>query len=309
MVSLPEKASPNNNLDFESSSAPLHVSAPGPTQEDYNDKTSRTTDLEVQACREGGIAELYARAMASSISADPTEYPDDPTVFDNILDQVIAFVHKTDPKSEQYPALLYCFDCIAMRRLQFANNILDGWGDSARGEYPHPPWAQRQKALSKEGLNYFVDRTEGIHLDRTLLRTLGTEYLSTFWGQEALLEETQLSCDPDVLGNENNWDHFRVVITRLSPFIVKYPHSPVTPSLTLELARAYETWWSLANNARPDYEDAKMYKNGAEDARQKAVELYKHYLASNEDEDARNRLSLLELKRSTGHTRFYCIND
>jgi len=282
------------------------LSKPLPLGEDYNRPTSRTESLTVRACHDAGIEDIYHRAVEASKSPDPMYYPEDPKAFDAILDQVVKMVKSSDAKAKKYPALLYCFDGIAVLRMQFVENITAGWGESDGYQYPKSPWAERKNELSKVGLDYFVDRTLGIHLDRKILRQLATNHLNTFWGQEALLEETQLSCSPDVAKEE---DHFKVIIARLSSFITKYPDSPFTPALTIELARAYETWWNLANNARGEFQDATKYKEGGEAARKRALGLYKKCLAIRDDEEASSRVLQLEQKKITGHTAFFCLDD
>lgn len=269
--------------------------------------TSRTEDLIVNACREGGIEDLYHRAYKASRSPKPMLRPTDSKAFDSILDQVIEIVGKADSKSESYPALLYCFDSIAVLRAKFSDT-LDAWGNSKRDQFPEPPWVARQKELSKAGLDFFVTRTAWPYLDRAILRRLAVNYPDTFWGQEAFLEETQSGCDAGVAKQQAQ---FKVIIARVSRFISIYPDSPFALPLTLELAQAYETWWVLANNTDYDFlGDTSKYREGGEKAREKAILLYKKYLKNQNDMEVTKRIAGLELKKGTvAQMSFYCIDE
>jgi len=149
--------------------------------------------------------------------------------------------------------------------------------------------------------------------EHNLLWQVLREYSNTEWGTEAFLLLETLGWDTGV-GCEKGSDQFREVIARGEKFLADQPTGPHRIEVALDLAAAYETWWSLSRApATDDYATAENYRAGAESALEKAIGMYQEVLklapSGLEAAYARRHLPRLKLRIDTRQRRFYCIYD
>jgi len=159
--------------------------------------------------------------------------------------------------------------------------------------------------------------------DHDLLWRAWEEFPNAEWGQwafVALLEHgwhTKPTCggssDPSQLYlNNRGDDHFVVVIEQGENFLrERRPSRLVHRELLLLLAQAYETWWSLSRATADNYvPDHRKYQDGAEAARQRAIEYYEQVLRQAPETDlsayAMRHLPRLKLQVDTNQRRFHC---
>jgi len=128
----------------------------------------------------------------------------------------------------------------------------------------------------------------------------------------ALLMMLELGLDPGV-GCAEGDDQYRPVVRAATAFLSKRPDSKYRKEVTFLLAQAYETWWSASQAVDDPYVDAESAREGAEAAREHAVELYEQIVrtepASWRAREARSALPRLKLRIDTNQRRFFCIYD
>jgi len=184
-------------------------------------------------------------------------------------------------------------------------------------------WAEWRARLEEFGVTYdgseASSNVNGWLYTGALLKRVWTDYAETEWGERAFLVMQQQGWDTSEYCSGGT-DQFRIVIQRGLEFQQKHPNSAFLPEVELTVAQAYETWWSLSQaptgeELREEEVDVQPanYRNGAEDARRKALAAYEHLLQSapNSDEAvyARRVLPRLKLGIDTGQRRFYCSYD
>ena len=115
---------------------------------------------------------------------------------------------------------------------------------------------------------------------------------------------------------EKGPEQFREVIRQGESFLQQRPGSPQRAVVTLLVAEAYATWWSLGNETRgemSDYVDPKQYQQGAEEARIKAVSYFEQVAKltpeSRLGQYARQVLPALRDREALDNYRFFCIYD
>ena len=183
-----------------------------------------------------------------------------------------------------------------------------------KSQFTH--WQEWRTQLAGLGVTYkqtfdSPDETSWVYTG-SLLRRVWTGYPETDWGERAFVMLLSHGWGTGI-GCADGSDVFRQVIRQGLPFIEKHPNSPYHLDVQLDLAQAYETWWSLSQ-APTDQEDSdanpQEYKEGAEAARQQAITRYEQLLQSapQSDQSAYARRVLPRLKQSidTGQRRFYC---
>lgn len=163
------------------------------------------------------------------------------------------------------------------------------------------------------GIEYFYydsDDAWTLKEDPVDLSQLAAEYLDSRWGQQAFLMMTRLGWSHGAC--QEGPDQFREVIKHGENFLRIYPESEVSNSVRLEMANAYATWWNASRRApNLPYSSSEPYMAGAEEAKQRAIELYRDYLKmqKNPEETALQRLSALE-KDPKGSNKFdYLCED
>lgn len=105
---------------------------------------------------------------------------------------------------------------------------------------------------------------------------------STFWGQVAFLEEMRLSRELPV-NCERGDELSKFVAAHCEAFLQRYPSSPLREEIRYEMARAYETLWSLSKSRPLSWMrgDSRVSPSEAEAARQKALAIYREQLPAN----------------------------
>jgi len=92
-------------------------------------------------------------------------------------------------------------------------------------------------------------------------------------------------------------DQFREVIKHGNKFLGDYPVSEVSDEVRLEMANAYATWWNLSRDeTQAGYFLTKRYKEGADEAKDAAISLYRAYLSSYKDPTHKLQIRLKELQ-------------
>ncbi len=175
---------------------------------------------------------------------------------------------------------------------------------------------QLRSDLGRYQLNLQGAELGGIFVySHDLLWRLWRDYPATDWGERAfiLLLDHGWDTSPTC---EKGAEQFREVIRQGETFLQQRPNSPQRGVVTLLVAGAYATWWSLSKETRvdmSDYVDAKQYQNGAEDARIKAIGYFEQVVQLAPEtklgEYARQVLPALRERKAFDTYRFYCIYD
>jgi hypothetical protein len=227
-------------------------------------------------------------------------------------EKVAAILHTLDvaqatPANDQ-PPLLLAADFLA-GRLNFGPDV------------PPTPESKRElEQLAHRGLTYrYSDLGSTWAYSHDLLWRVWRDFPSSSWAEDALLLLLEDDWDPsgDCTAGP---DSFRVVIRQGEDFLAGHPQSRYRRETLYLVAQAYETWWSLSRaKACQSSEDsdcdfdvnADSYRQGAEEARGKAVGYYGQVLEMDSSgplaEDARLHLDALKRKLDTAQRRFYCI--
>lgn len=161
------------------------------------------------------------------------------------------------------------------------------------------------------GISYFYYEPDAhwvLREDPVDLNQLAKEHLDSPWGRQAFLMMTRIGWSQG--GCKEGPDQFREVIKHGEKFLEHYPQSEVSDNVRLELARAYETWWNLSNaEPNPSESTPASFKEGADAAKHKAIELYQEYLKRQgaPAQDVRSRLKALqENPKGSNHYDYYC---
>jgi len=175
-------------------------------------------------------------------------------------------------------------------------------------------WDEQRQHLGTYGLTFQWNELGGAwQYTHDLLWQIWKESGDTAWGDQAFVLLLSHGWDTRV-GCENGSDQFRAVILNGEQSLRERPRSPNRAQVLLFLAQSYETWWSLSRASdRDDYVDPHKYQDGADAARQKAVNYYETVLrlpdTSDQAASARLALPRLKLGIDTHQRRFYCIYD
>ncbi len=204
--------------------------------------------------------------------------------------------------ANQRPAIFLAADLVAQE-------IWCAMEDKAECDHLRSDLARYQLNLQGAGLG-------GVFVySHDLLWRLWRDYPATDWGERAfvLLLDHGWDTSPTC---EKGAEQFREVIRQGETFLQQRPNSPQRGVVTLLVAGAYATWWSLSKETRvdmSDYVDAKQYQNGAEDARIKAIGYFEQVVQLAPEtklgEYARQVLPALRERKAFDTYRFYCIYD
>jgi len=108
-------------------------------------------------------------------------------------------------------------------------------------------------------------------------------------------------------------DQFRNVITANEAALRKHPDSRFRAWLLFDLDRAYETWWSLSRRGPESSGGGPQYVDGADTARQRALDAYRQVTALVPDtlaaRYAAERIPRLDLGITTNSREFYCMSE
>jgi hypothetical protein len=108
-------------------------------------------------------------------------------------------------------------------------------------------------------------------------------------------------------------DQYHGVVREAGAFLAKRPDSKYRADVTFLLAQAYETWWSTSQDVGEEMAEWDKAREGAEAARERAVELYQQIVRAEPTSDyaryANFVLPRLRLRVDTNQSRFVCINE
>jgi hypothetical protein len=205
--------------------------------------------------------------------------------------------------ADQRPVMFLAADLVAQQ-------IWCAFEDKTGCEKLRGNFAQHQLTLKGAGLG-------GVFVyGHDLLWRLWQDYPSTEWGERAfvLLLEHGWDTGPTC---EKGAEQFREVIRQGEAFLHERSNSSNTSVVTFLVAEAYATRWSLSATREggdmSDYVDPAKYKDGAEEARVKAVgyfeQLQQGAPQTQFGEYARQILPPLRDRQSFDHYRFFCIYD
>ena len=178
-----------------------------------------------------------------------------------------------------------------------------------------PSWASRREALQKYGLSFIHLELRGWYYQHDLLWRCSNQFAAGMWGEAAFT--FLLNSGFDSTGHcGDGSDKFTEVIASGEKFLVEHPTSTWCSEIIYNLARAYETWWSITKAENDIYVGTGQqtkYRPGAENARQKAIDYYEKVIHQLPSDDRltyiKHRLPRLKLGIDTNQRAFWCIYD
>jgi hypothetical protein len=154
-----------------------------------------------------------------------------------------------------------------------------------------------------------------------LLWRVWRDYPASPWADDAFVLLLSRNWD-STFDCRGGADSFRAVIREGEDFLATHPQSRYRIETSYLVAQAYETWWSLSraklcrsleDSDCDEFVDPDSYRQGAEEARGKAIGYYEQVLqiapAGNLAADARRHLTDAKQGLDTVQRRFYCIYD
>jgi hypothetical protein len=258
--------------------------------------TRANVSVALQACQESDFAQ--GEEIADAIKTG------DPTEILRSLPDALKMWRATPATSSLYGTRAFCIH-------ELVPNRLPPGGSHYSPDRTAPTETVLQfHVLGIEYFYYDSDDAWTLKEDPVDLSQLAAEYLDSRWGRQAFLMMTRLGWSHGAC--QEGPDQFREVIKHGESFLRMYPESEVSNSVRLEMANAYATWWNASRRApNPPYSSSEPYMAGAEEAKQRAIELYRDYLKmqKNPAETALQRLSALE-KDPKGSNKFdYLCED
>ncbi len=206
------------------------------------------------------------------------------------------------------PAILFAADLVASHL---------GCDDTRARDRPSSDCAQLKTDLARYSLTLKYDELgAGSYYPRDLLWRIWEQYPQTPWGERAfvlLLDrgwDTSYTC-------EKGGDQTREVIRQGESFLRQRPNSPYRAVVTLHVAEAYASWWSLSNEPAgsevSDYVDPKRFQPGAEAARMEAIADFEEVLqlapGTGMSRFAGQVLPPLRDHQILDNYRFFCVYD
>jgi hypothetical protein len=149
-----------------------------------------------------------------------------------------------------------------------------------------------------------------------LLWRLWHDYPATDWGERAFVLLLNQGWDTSATCAKG-WDQTKEAIRQGESFLQKRPSSSYRGIVTLLVAEAYASRWSLSNeppgSGMSDYVDPKEFQEGAEEARVKAISYFEKVVQLAPGTSL-SRYSLevlppLREKQILDNYRFYCVYD
>jgi len=155
-------------------------------------------------------------------------------------------------------------------------------------------------------------------------RSAGLDSLASRAGQDRWTDEAFLlrmsqgwEAPCSLCGEDTRFgpDEWKEVIRRGEDFLNVHPDSPIASKVTLRLAEAHETAWSLSKtgNVREEYIDPAPYRLDAPAHRSEAMRLYERFLSAQPNDPQapaiRRRLGRMRLDVDTAYHRFWCVWD
>jgi hypothetical protein len=140
---------------------------------------------------------------------------------------------------------------------------------------------QLREQFAKHDLTFvYSELGGGSYYQHDLLWRIWKDFPETDWGERTFV--LLLDSGWDTSGKcAKGADQFREVIHQGESFLQQHPNSPYRDFVVHLAGQAYATWWALGNEPKPamaDYVDPKLYKEGSEDARIKAIASFEQTL-------------------------------
>jgi hypothetical protein len=218
--------------------------------------------LASQACQEAGFTQR--EAIVSAVRSQNS------TEIENVLGLALEELKTENRSSTKYAAKAFCVHEIIPSLLPAARN-------SIRGHVEEP--TNDVKKFRSMGIIYKFYDPDGswkLREGPVDLPDLATKYLNSIWGRRAFLMMTQIGWSEGAC--QEGPDQFREVIKHGEAFLSKFPNSEVSDDVRVAVADAYTTWWVLSLKDADSTVDHSKYEVGAEDARKKAISLFRAYL-------------------------------
>jgi hypothetical protein len=235
-----------------------------------------------------------------SVLSSPTAKSADPA-YSHVVFRLLDAVKKAS--ADQRPAILLAADLVAQEI--WCPSEGKQQCDQIRSEF----------ARYKLSLEY-SELDGGFYYPRDLLGRIWRDYPGTDWGERTFVLLLDQGWDTSHTCGKGA-DQFREVIRQGESFLRQRPSSPYRGVVTLLVAQAYTTWWSLSNETgnggMSDYVDAERYREGAEEARLKAIGYFEQVLQmvpeTQLNEYARRVLPPLREQQVLDNYRFFCVYD
>jgi hypothetical protein len=188
-----------------------------------------------------------------------------------------------------------------------------------------PGWADGDSAAIRpvrDALKEFGIRLERTHdgawcYDGALAESLATRAGQNHWTDLAFVELMDRGWESPcgLCGWDKPFgaDQFKPVIEYGDAYLRAHPNGEITDQVTLRVAEAHETAWSLSKAASDDeYIEASKYRLAASKHRERALQLYAKVSERRPDlvdDDLRRRLRRMRLDIDTGFHRYWCVWD
>ena len=263
----------------------------------YGPALARTdTATAVRACDEG--------QFPNGPDIDAALASQDPAKIVPALTSALQQFHVTHITADLYAARAFCIHELVPAQLPRDGEIAS-------------PQAREPTALVKQfkdlGIEYFYygpDAVWTLEKNPADLNALASAYLESPWGRMAFLMMTRMGWSQGDCREGS--DQFRQVINHGEQFLVDNPDTEVSASIRLELGHAYATWWNVSRSDRdPPYVYPEMYKVGAGEAKQRAIELYQEYLKTQKkgDPEVEKLLKALQTDpKGSGELDYFCAD-
>ena len=209
---------------------------------------------------------------------------------------------------DRRPAILFAADLVAFHlRCDKDDKREEAQADCAR----------LQSGLSRYGLKLDNDELGGgLYYPHDLLWRIWQEYPETEWGERVFVLLLDSGWDGSATCAKGE-DRTREVIRQGESFLRQRPNSPQRAVVTLLVAEAYASWWSLGNEpAASDmsaYVDRKQFEEGAEAARIKAIGYFEEVAqlapGTGLSSYALEVVPPLREKQILDNYRFFCVYD
>jgi len=177
--------------------------------------------------------------------------------------------------------------------------------------------ARLQKDLARYDLKLDNDELgAGLYYPHDLLWRIWREYPETVWAERAFVLLLDSGWDTSATCAKGS-DQTKEVIGQGESFLQNRPNSTYRGVVTLLVAEAYASRWSLSNEPAGgemfDYVNPKDFQEGAEEARVKAISYFEEVVRL-APETSLSRFALevlppLREKQILDNYRFYCVYD
>jgi hypothetical protein len=210
--------------------------------------------------------------------------------------------------ADRRPAILFAADLVAFHL---------GCDKYDKRKEVQADCARLQSDLARYGLKLDNDELGGgLYYPHDLLWRIWQEYPETEWGERVFVLLLDSGWDGSATCAKGE-DRTREVIRQGESFLAQRPNSAQRAAVTLLVAEAYASWWSLGNEpAGSDmsaYVDRKQFEGGAEAARIKAIGYFEEVVQLAPGTSLSGfALEVLPPLRETqilDNYRFFCVYD